>query len=93
VFGVVISTVAGKFKMILFSGVGFQIAITASQMRLANGNSVPVKLSGEYSMTISVSPIASASSRTLRVPRSAIATMPSSSSPNTTRRCSVDVEL
>ena len=53
-FGVDISTVAGKFRIIGFSCVGCQIAITASQARFANGSSVPVKLSGEYSNRISV---------------------------------------
>ncbi len=46
--GVAISTVAGRLRMILRSGVGRQTSITASQISLAKSSSVPVKLSGEY---------------------------------------------
>ena len=92
-FGVDISTVAGKLRIIGRSGVGFQMSITASHARSANGSSVPVKLSGEYSKRMSVPVIVSAKARICRVPRSAMATIPSSSRPKTTRRCSVEVEL
>ena len=48
-FGVYISTVAGRLRMIGRSGVGSMTSITASQISTANSGSVPVKLSGEYS--------------------------------------------
>jgi hypothetical protein len=42
------STVAGRLRMILCSGVGFHTSITASQTSLANSSSVALKVSGEY---------------------------------------------
>ena len=53
--GVVISTVDGRFMIILFSGVGPQALWTALQISRAKSSSVPVKLSGEYSSTTSPS--------------------------------------
>ncbi|MNE11195.1 hypothetical protein D3C80_1039420 [compost metagenome] len=47
-FAVETSTVAGRLRMILCSGVGFQTSITASQTSLANSSSVALKVSGEY---------------------------------------------
>ncbi|MNN65993.1 hypothetical protein D3C81_1815400 [compost metagenome] len=54
-FGVETSTVAGRLRMILLSGVGFHTSITASQTSLANSSSVALKVSGEYSKVHSVS--------------------------------------
>ena len=48
-FGVDISTVAGRLMITGFSGVGSHTSITASQISRAKSSSVPVKLSGEYS--------------------------------------------
>ncbi|CAN1598890.1 protein of unknown function [Pseudomonas mediterranea] len=48
-FGVATSTVAGRLRITLCSGVGFQTSITASQTSLANSSSVALKVSGEYS--------------------------------------------
>ena len=79
--------------MILLSGVGPQASITASQMSLAKSNSVPVKLSGEYSSWILVSGIIGTMSLTSLTPFTAISVMPARSMPNTTRRCNSDVEL
>ncbi|MMZ67771.1 hypothetical protein D1872_303890 [compost metagenome] len=47
-FGVATSTVAGRLRMILCSGVGFHTSMTASQTSLANSISVALKVSGEY---------------------------------------------
>ncbi|MCY1371151.1 hypothetical protein D9M69_582830 [compost metagenome] len=47
-FGVAHSTVAGRLRMIFFSGVGCQTSITASQTCTANSSSVELKISGEY---------------------------------------------
>jgi len=47
--GVLISTVAGRLRIIGFSGVGPQAFMTASLISFAKSSSVPVKLSGEYS--------------------------------------------
>ena len=41
-FGVAISTVAGRFRMTLRSGVGCQTSVTASHTSTANSSSVPV---------------------------------------------------
>ena len=49
VLGVFISTVAGRLKIILFSGPGCHTSCTAVQISRENSTSVPVKLSGEYS--------------------------------------------
>ncbi len=91
--GVAISTVAGRLTIILRSGVGSQTSFTASQTSTAKSSSVPVKLSGEYWNVQFVSGCAAAQSRMIFAPSTAMALMPSRSSPNTTRRCVVDVEL
>ena len=91
-FGVFISTVAGRLKMILFSGVGCQISWTAVQISSANSTSVPVKLSGEYSSWIFPSNLA-ARSFTIFVPSMAICLIASLSLWNTTSRWSTEVEL
>ncbi len=52
--GVDDSTVAGRFRMMGFCGVGPQTSITASQTSRAYSTSVLEKLSGEYSRIISV---------------------------------------
>ena len=61
-------------------------AMTASQISSANSSSVPWKLSGEYSKTISVS-VCPASSLQSAVARTARSTIPAWSSRKTTRRC------
>ena len=43
------STVAGRFRMILFWGVAPMVSMTFWQIRAALSISVPEKLSGEYS--------------------------------------------
>ncbi len=48
-FGVPISTVAGRLRMISRPAAGCQTSITALQTSTANSSSVPVKISGEYS--------------------------------------------
>ena len=75
------------------SGVGSQTSVTALQISTAKSSSVPVNDSGEYSKRISVSSICSASLRTSSAPWTAMSTMPARSESNTTRRCSVLVEL
>src|ERR1700722_18953984 len=45
--GIATSTVSGRFKIILRSGVGCQISMTASEISLANSTSVALKLSRE----------------------------------------------
>ncbi|CAB4844288.1 unannotated protein [freshwater metagenome] len=80
--------------MIVFhAGVGFQMALTALQTSTANSNSVPVYDSGEYSKDIFVSGTVGTKSRQIWAALVAIFLMPALSKPNTTRRCSVDVEL
>ncbi len=79
--------------MILLSGVGPQASITASQMSRANWSSVPVKLSGEYSSWIFVPGTVGTRSLISLAPLTAISVTPAFSMPNTTRRCSSDVEL
>ena len=91
--GVLISTVAGRLRIALCSGVGDQTSSTASQISWAKSSSVPVKLSGEYSKVKSVSGSAEASCLIFSAPRTAISTMPWRSSPKTTFLCSVEVEL
>ena len=66
---------------------------TASHISTAKSSSVPVKLSGEYSKTQSVSGRAAAQSRISLAPATAMSRMPARSSPKTTRRCVVEVEL
>ena len=53
--GVVHSTVAGRLRMIFFSGVGCQTSITAWQHSSEKSSSVSENDSGEYWSTISVS--------------------------------------
>jgi hypothetical protein len=53
-FGVVHSTVAGRLRMIFFSGVGCQTSITAWQHSSEKSSSVSEKDSGEYCSTTSV---------------------------------------
>ena len=91
--GVLISTVAGRLMITGFSGVGCHTAVTASQTSTANSSSVPVKLSGEYSNTHSVSGYLAAQSCNNFAPCTAISMMPCRSSPNTCSRCTVEVEL
>ena len=90
---VAISTVAGRFRMTGRVGVGSQTSITASQISSAKSSSVPVKLSGEYSHCTSHSGIVRASFWHSWAALTAMSTMPARSRPNTTRRCSVEVEL
>ena len=52
--GVDTSTVAGKFKITLLSGVAPQTSVTASHTSLANSSSVEVNNSGLYCSTHSV---------------------------------------
>ena len=93
-FGVAISTVAGRLMMTLRSGVGAHTSVTASQTSTANSSSVPVNDSGEYSKKTSVSSATcSAYFWHSCAPWTAMSLMPSLSRPNTTRRCSVEVEL
>ena len=47
--GVDISTVDGRLRISLLSGVGLMISVTSLQISSATSSSVPVKLSGEYS--------------------------------------------
>ena len=76
-----------------FSGVGCQTAFTASQTSTAKSISVPVKLSGEYWNTHSVSGASAAQRFTSVAPATAMSMMPASSVLNTFARCTVDVEL
>ena len=92
-FGVAISTVAGRFRISLFSGVGRITSFTASQISRAKSSSVPVKLSGEYSNWKSVPDAASASALTCFAAATAISVTPLRSVRNTTSRCKVEVEL
>ena len=62
--------------MTLRAGVGCQTAFTASHTSTAKSSSVPVKLSGEYSNTQSVSGRAAAQSRITRAPATAMSRMP-----------------
>ena len=73
--------------------VGSHTSITASQISLANSSSVPVKLSGEYCQWMSVPGTVGTSFLQSCAARTAMSTMPARSRPNTTRRCSVEVEL
>ena len=81
--------------MILFSTVGCQTSVTASQISSAKSSSVLVKLSGEYSKRIRV-PAATSGWEycfTQAVPRVAIATMSARVALNTCFRCAGEVEL
>ena len=92
-FGVAISTVAGRLRISRFCGVGWTTSLTASQISSAKSSSVPVKLSGEYSKIDSVSGALAASSLTCRAASTAISLTPSTPVRNTTSRCKVEVEL
>ena len=92
-FGVAISTVAGRLRISRFRGVGRITSLTASQISSAKSSSVPVKLSGEYSKMNSVSGAAAASALTCRAAATAISLTPLRSVRKTTSRCSVEVEL
>ena len=65
---------------------------TAVQISRAKSNSVPVKLSGEYSSIIFPGNFA-ARSFTIKVPFTAISMISSRPMPNTTSLCRVEVEL
>ncbi len=90
--GVDISTVAGRFRISLFSAVGRTISVTALQISSATSSSVPVKLSGEYSKRKSP-PAFAAMSVIILAASVAICLMPRTSFSNTTRRCNSLVEL
>ena len=92
-FGVAISTVAGRLRMSRFEGVGLMTSLTASQMSSATSSSVPVKLSGEYSNAKSVPRAASASAFTCLAASTAIFSTPFGSVRKTTSRCKAEVEL
>ncbi len=92
-FGVDISTVAGRLRIVFFCGVGCQTSHTASQTSTAYSISVPVKLSGEYWYITSVPRMSAASFLISLAPVTAMSVMPSRPSPKTTRRCSSEVEL
>ena len=79
--GVATSTVAGRLRITVRSGVGCQTSITASQISTANGSSVPVKVSGEYSKRQSVCGCSAAHSTKRRAPSTAMATIPALSLP------------
>ena len=81
-----ISTVAGKLRITLRSGVGCQISSTASQISKAKSNSVKQKVSGEYSNVHSVSGCSAAHSANSRAPNRASSMEPARSTPNTTSR-------
>jgi hypothetical protein len=90
--GVDISTVAGRLRISLLSGVGSTISVTALQISSATSSSVPVKLSGEYSKR-KPPPALAAMSVIILAASVAIFLMPATSFSNTTRRCSSEVEL
>ena len=91
-FGVDISTVLGRLMMMGASGVAPHVSATAVQISEAKSNSVPVKLSGEYSkVTLDLKSFSP--SRTKAVPSTARSIMPWRDMPKTTRRCNSDVEL
>ncbi len=92
-FGIISSTVFGRFRMIGSSAVAPQVSLTASQTSKAKSTSVPEKLSGEYSKRIFVPGTFFRRSRICCVPRTAISLMPSLPRPKTMRRCAVEVEL
>ena len=80
--------------MTLRSGVGCHTSLTAFTTSTAKSSSVPVNDSGEYwNMTSVSSAICSAYFWHSWAPWTAMSTMPGRSRPNTTRRCSVEVEL
>src|ERR1044071_61122 len=92
-FGIATSTVFGRFRIILRSGVGFHTSITASEMSLANSTSVALKLSGEYSSRISA-PLSCGSLSWINVaPLTASLMISSLDRSKTTRRCAGEVEL
>ena len=80
--------------MMTFSEVdSFKISTTSSHTSAAYSSSVPVKLSGEYSKSHSVSFTFSDNCLIKWAPFVAISFTPSLSELKTTFRCSVDVEL
>ena len=87
------STVSGRFKIILCSGVGCQTSMTASEISLAYSTSVALKLSGEYWSMISVPLSRWRRSLIRRAPFTAMALISSLVFPNTTRRWAGEVEL
>ena len=80
--------------MIGRSGVGSITAITASQISTAKSGSVPVKLSGRV-LVADVGARERVDSNFLHsaAALTAMSMMPARSRPNTTRRCSSEVEL
>ncbi len=92
-FGVLISTVDGRFTIILSSTVGFQTAFTASTISIAYSISVPVKLSGEYSKRMLEPAIPLRNSTIKAAASTAILVMPALSELKTIFLCAVDVEL
>ena len=92
-FGVDISTVAGRLIIILFLDAGKSMSTTSSQTSLAYSSSVPVKLSGEYSNVHSVSEFSIAKSLINLAASNAIFFMPSLSWSKTTFLCNAEVEL
>ncbi|MCY1248268.1 hypothetical protein D9M72_616820 [compost metagenome] len=91
-FGVAISTVEGRLRISLLSGVGLTISVTALQISSATSSSVPVKLSGEYSKR-KPPPALAAMSVIILAASVAICLMPATSLAKTTRRCNSLVEL
>src|SRR3990167_8173347 len=91
--GVAHSTVAGRLRIILCSGVGFHTSITASQTSLANSSSVAMKVSGEYSKVHWVSGCWAAYLTNSLAALTAMALMPSLSWLNTMRRNDGEVAL
>src|SRR5450830_38811 len=92
-FGVAHSTVAGRLRIILCSGVGFHTSITASHTSLANSNSVALKVSGEYSNVHWVSGCWAAYLTNSLAALTAMALTPSLSWLNTMRRKDGEVAL
>jgi predicted naringenin-chalcone synthase len=91
--GVATSTVSGRFRIILFWGVGCHTAITASEMSFANSTSVALKLSGEYCSITSVPANRGKRSLIHVAPFTATSMICSFVMPKTTRRWAGEVEL
>ncbi|OQB90388.1 MAG: hypothetical protein BWX86_02249 [Verrucomicrobia bacterium ADurb.Bin122] len=93
--GVAYSTVAGKLRMILLSGVGSQTSVTASQISKAKSSSVLVKLSGEYSNRMREPAATSGCILSFKKPTACVAmpTMSVREAPKTYSRCLGEVEL
>ncbi len=92
-FGIISSTVLGRFKMIGSAAVAPHSSSTASQTSRAKSTSVAEKLSGEYSKRIFVLGTLLTRLRTCFVPFTAMSSTPFLSRPNVIRRCAGDVEL